>query len=339
MGRRRAPHRHGLRLDLHDAGGDGGRPATGHRRVPRVQVRAQARCAMLGRWRHLQRGQDLKGAGVRRVGRHDGLAAGRHGRGARRLLLQGRRPAQDVPRHGLHRRHEQGHVGRPLLLLRLGRPGGPGRVGRRDGQGVAQAVPAVPLDQPPALAAGHGPQVAPGALGRTLLRRPQVRAAHLRVADGGWSPRLAPLQAQGVQLSRRRHATAAWRRRAAEFGGASFLAMRAAAGEHGRRRLTDSTESRSPLPTTPPPRKKMVRRGIEERTGHRNGQGAPSGCAVSIQCDAISTQLCISPGSHSGPRPRAPSTNEKEARGYRRTHPPRTTTSARRRRIGQLGDV
>mmetsp|Transcript_24960 Transcript_24960/g.66961 ORF Transcript_24960/g.66961 Transcript_24960/m.66961 type:complete len:270 (-) Transcript_24960:856-1665(-) len=58
VGRRRAAHRDGLGLHLHDAGGDGGGAAAGDGRLPRLQVRAPARRAVLGRRRHLQHWQD-----------------------------------------------------------------------------------------------------------------------------------------------------------------------------------------------------------------------------------------------------------------------------------------
>merc|ERR1712127_1112915 len=57
-------------------GGDGGGQATGHCGLPRVQVRQAARRALLGRRRHLQRGQDCKGDRVRRLRCDDGLDAG-----------------------------------------------------------------------------------------------------------------------------------------------------------------------------------------------------------------------------------------------------------------------
>jgi hypothetical protein len=73
----------------------------------------------------------------------DPRVASRHRRGARPLLLQGRHPHEDVPRDGLDRRDDQGHLVRPLLLDRCGRARRAGRVGRGDGQGLAQALPAV----------------------------------------------------------------------------------------------------------------------------------------------------------------------------------------------------
>mmetsp|Transcript_14384 Transcript_14384/g.44897 ORF Transcript_14384/g.44897 Transcript_14384/m.44897 type:complete len:348 (-) Transcript_14384:18-1061(-) len=129
VGRRRAARRDGLRLHLHDAGGDGLRPATGDGGVPGGAVRAHAGRAGHRRRRHLQRRQDLQGARRRRVVHHDGLHARGHRGVAWRIFLQGRDPAEAVPRHGLARRDELGRrLRRPLLF---GERQGAGRAGRR----------------------------------------------------------------------------------------------------------------------------------------------------------------------------------------------------------------
>ncbi|XP_062435566.1 inosine-5'-monophosphate dehydrogenase 1 isoform X2 [Rhea pennata] len=168
----------------------------GHGGVQGGGVRPPLRRARHRRRRHPDGGPRGEGAVPGGLHGHDGVAAGGHHGGAGRVLLLGRRAAEEVPGHGLARRHGE-EQRQPEARGRQGE-GGPGRLRLRAGQGLHPEVRALPDRRHPARLPGHRRQEPLGAAVHDVLGGAQVREEDHVGADRRGGPRSALVREAAV---------------------------------------------------------------------------------------------------------------------------------------------
>mmetsp|Transcript_25351 Transcript_25351/g.57595 ORF Transcript_25351/g.57595 Transcript_25351/m.57595 type:complete len:231 (+) Transcript_25351:1042-1734(+) len=205
----KAPHRvrgrcvargHGHRLHLHHAGGLRLRPRAGLGGVQRGQVREVERHPRARGRRHLQPRAHRQGALLGRRRGHVREPPGRHRGDTRRvLLLRDGCASEAVPRHGFHRRHEEG-LRRQVFWDTNHGQGRAGRVRLGPGQGLHPQVRPVPRAGHPPRLPGHGRHLRAALAGSALQRGVAPGAAEPGGPARGRRARPPQLRAKALRL-------------------------------------------------------------------------------------------------------------------------------------------